>query len=435
MVSTFVDPVPFHRRRSTCRLCDSDNIECVLRLEPSPLADWYLPLQRASESNERIPLDLFLCHACGHVQLLDVIDPARLFSKYIYTTASSPGLVEHFRKYAETIVTRLSLPTGSLVVDVGSNDGTLLRCFSSHGMRVVGVDPAEKIAQAATAGGIPTLNTFFTIQTARQIVEQQGPAKLVTANNVFAHSDELGDMLDAIVATLADDGVFVFEVSYLLDTVEKLIFDYIYHEHLCYHSVKPMDAFLRRHGMQLFDIERMPSKGGSLRGFAQKLGGPRSVSPHIAELIDRESAAGLDQVSTYHQFIKRVNRLRDETTSVLRAHLDRGETVAGYGASATVTTLMHHFRLGNMIDFIVDDNPMRHGTVSPGYHIPVFHPSILYEKKPEAIVILAWRFAPAIMSRHQAYLELGGRFIIPVPAVTVIDSRTGTTEQKCTIPG
>ncbi len=406
---------PFYTRRTTCRLCDSANVECVFQLEPSALAEAYLPPELAHEADERFPLDLFLCHNCGHVQIFDVIDPVKLFSNYRYTTASSPGLDAHFRHYADEVVAKLAPPAGSIALDVGSNDGTLLRHFARHGLTPLGVDPAQDIARQATAAGIPTLARFMDADTAEIILNQHGPVHLCTANNVFAHNDNLGKMADAISTVLAPDGAFVFEVSNLLDTVEGLVFDFIYHEHLCYHSAKPMDAFLRRHGMQLFDIERVPSKGGSMRGYAQKLGGPRPISPRVAEYIAREEAAGLYRTATYEAYINRVNRLRDQTTEYLRRCREQKLSIAGYGASATVTTLLHHFRIGELIDFLVDDNPIRHGTLSPGHRIPVYAPEAIYEKKPDVVVILAWRFADRIVPRHSEYLAQGGRFVVPMP--------------------
>lgn len=411
-----MNEAPFYSRRTTCRLCESPDNECVLSLEPSALAEWYLPPERAHEAAERFPLDLFLCRACGHVQLSDVIDPVRLFANYVYASASSPGLEEHFRRYAHSVVGNLALPLGSLVVDVGSNDGTLLRQFARQGMRILGVDPAREIARKATESGIPTLNAFMDADTSERIVRDTGPARLCTANNVFAHNDHLGGMADAISRLLAEDGVFVFEVSYLLDTIEGLVFDFIYHEHLCYHSVKPMVTFLQRHGMHLFDVERVASKGGSLRGYAQRKGGSRPTSPRVAELIAREEAAGLYNPATYRRYLARINALRDQTDTYLRPILARGAMVAGYGASATVTTLLHHFRLGDALAFLTDDNPIRHGTVSPGYGIPVLPPSALAEKRPEVVLVLAWRFAKQIMERHSAYLSQGGTFIVPLPS-------------------
>lgn len=393
----------------------------MFQLEPTPPAEWYYPLERAQEADERFPLDLFLCHDCGHVQIFDVIDPVRLFARYIYTSASSPGLAAHFKAYADQVFNHVKPPAGSLVVDVGSNDGTLLKHFKSHGLQVLGIDPAQQVSRVATAAGIPTLNAFMEMSTARKIVAEHGPAHLVTANNVFAHADELGGMADAICATMAQDGAFVFEVSNLLDTVQNLVFDFIYHEHLCYHSAKPMDAFLRRHGMHMFNVERVPSKGGSLRGYAQKTGGPRPVSPNVANYIAKEEAAGLYKPETYKDYINRVNALRDETLEYLREAKKQGKKIAGYGASATVTTLLYHFHLGDLIDFIVDDNPIRHGTVSPGHHIPVRAPSVIYDQRPDIVVALAWRFADQMIAKHQKYLDAGGKFVIPLPTFRLVE--------------
>lgn len=411
---------PLHHRRSTCRLCDSADVTCVFKLEPTPPAEWYFPPESAHEADERFPLDLFLCMSCGHVQLFDVIDPVRLFAHYMYTSASSPGLEEHFRRYADDVMAKCRPAGGGLVVDVGSNDGTLLKQFRRHGLRVLGIDPAERIASEATAAGITTLPVFMDQTTAQRVLTEFGAASLVTANNVFAHNDDLGAMAEAIASIMAPDGAFVFEVSNLLDTVEGLVFDFIYHEHLCYHSVKPMESFLRRHGMHLFDVERVASKGGSLRGFAQRVGGPRPVSPRVEEFVRREEAAGLYRPETYRAYIERVNLLRDETTAYLRDAKQRGCMVAGYGASATVTTLLYHFHLGDLIDFIVDDNPLRHGTVSPGHHIPVYAPAALYERKPDIVVALAWRFADQMIAKHQRYLDAGGTFVVPLPRFRVV---------------
>jgi len=364
------------------------------------------------------------------VQLFDVIDPERLFAHYVYTSASSPGLDEHFRRYAGDVMAVCNPPVGSLAVDVGSNDGTLLRHLSRHGLRVLGIDPAVDIARQATAAGVPTLPAFLNAETACRVVAESGTAHLVTANNVFAHNDDLGSMADAIATLMAPDGVFAFEVSNLYDTITGLVFDFIYHEHLCYHSVKPMDAFMRRHGMELFDVERVPSKGGSLRGFAQKRGGPRTISPRVAAYARKEEEAGLYRTETYRAYIDRVNAIRDQTLRYLREQKRQGKSIAGYGASATVTTLLYHFHLGELIDFLVDDNPIRHGTVSPGLRIPVFHPEAIYDRKPDIVLALAWRFADQMIGRHSTFIQQGGTFVVPLPDLRVVDRMTGTASPR-----
>ena len=214
-------------RRSTCRLCGAGDLELVLHLTPTAPADAYVSGHCLDQVQQTYPLDLFLCHACGHAQLLDVVDPEVLFGTYIYVTTSSPGLVEHFRQYADEVLARTGSVKGALVIDIGSNDGTLLRFFEARGLRVLGVDAAREIAQKATKSGIETIPSFFTSQLARQIKAARGAAAIVTANNVFAHADGLTDIADGIRALLAPDGIFVFEVSYLVDLIQGMVFDYI----------------------------------------------------------------------------------------------------------------------------------------------------------------------------------------------------------------
>ena len=365
-------------------------------------------------------MDLYLCRDCGHGQLLDVVSPKLLFGDYIYTTASSPGLVNYFRQYAVDVTSQLKLPSGVLALDIGSNDGTLLGFLKETGLRVLGVDPAQSIAGDATSRGIETLPTFFNSQVAQKIRDERGPAHLVTANNVFAHSDALGDMADGVRIMLAADGVFVFEVSYLLDMIENMVFDFIYHEHLSHHSVKPLRLFMQRHGLHVFAVERTSSKGGTIRCFAQLKGGLRPEQSSVAELLAYEEQFGLYQLETYERYTARINREKSKLTNLLAELSSAGKTIAGYGASATGTVLIHHFDLGNAMRFIVDDNPIRQNRLSPGHHIPITSSEALAKEKPDYVLILAWRFADLIMKRNQAYAAQGGRFIIPLPELRVV---------------
>jgi len=227
------------RRRNTCRLCGGHDQELAVHLEPMPSGDAYVPAGHLDQPQETYPLDLYLCHSCGHAQLLDVVDPEILYRNYLYTTSISLGLAEHFHRYADEVLSRVNPPAGSFVVDLGSNDGTLLKAFQSRGMRVLGVDPAREVARKATASGVETLPCFFTAELARTIRDERGPASIVTANNVFANIDNLVDMIEGIQTLLAPDGVFVFETSYLVDVFQKSLLETFFHEHLCYFSVKP----------------------------------------------------------------------------------------------------------------------------------------------------------------------------------------------------
>lgn len=414
-----MDSLVYHR--DTCRLCQSPDVERVLDLAPCPPVDAFLPVARRGEQQPLFPMDLYLCRSCGHGQLLDVVSPRLLFGDYIYTTSSSPGLVQYFREYAAAVLPRLGLGAGAAAIDIGSNDGTLLRFFREAGLTVLGVDPAREIAAAATASGIETRPDFFTAEVARAIVDTRGPVDLVTANNVFAHSDQLDDMADGVRLLLKPRGVFVFEVSYLLDMVRNMVFDFIYHEHLSHHSVKPLRTFLAAHGLHLFHVETTPSKGGTLRCFAQPAGGPRPTEPSVESLIRTEEEAGLYRRATYEAWAARIDQVRKALRRELDASRAAGRRVAGYGASATATVLTYHFQLGGDIRFVIDDNPLRQQRLTPGHQVPVLGSEALRTEKPDDVVVLVWRFAEMILARNRAFLEQGGRFLIPLPEPRVVD--------------
>ena len=407
-------------RRTTCRLCAGTHLSQVLSLAPTPPANAFVSKDRLSQTQQTFPLDIFFCEDCHHVQLLDVVDPAVLFENYVYVSGTSPVFVKHFDDYAAFVIDQYGPEAGSLVFDIGSNDGTLLKAFKKAGHRVLGVDPAKDIAAQASAGGIETITGFFSDTMAKQIRSDHGAAGVITANNVFAHIDDLGGVLDGIRALLADDGVFVFEVSYLVDVFEDTLFDTIYHEHLAYHAVGPLVSFMDAHDMELIGAERVSSHGGSLRAIAQKKGGARQVAASVRALMDLENKMGLDRAETYRDFGARIETLKGELSTLLRDKKSQGRSIAAFGAPAKATTLMYHFGIGDdVIDFIVDDSPLKQGLYSPGMHIPVVPSSAIYDRKPDDIVILAWNFAAPIMEKHKSFLDSGGCFIVPLPTVEI----------------
>ncbi len=409
-------------RRDTCRLCGSRDLVDAFRLTPTPPANAFVPVD-TTEEQEAFPLEVVMCATCSHVQLHHVVDARLLFEHYVYVSGTSPVFVDHFRRYAQDVLSRYQVPRDGLVVDIGSNDGTLLRAFQESGRRVLGIDPAVEIAQSASRAGIETLATFFTSDVARSIRSERGPAAVVTANNVFAHIDDLGGVADAIAELLRDNGVFLFEVSYLRDVYEKTLFDTIYHEHLDYHTVKPLSRFLGLHGLQLIDVERIDTHGGSIRATAQTIGGPRTVSRRVRQLIDEEQILGLDRSGTLRTFGARIDELGVRLRELLLSLRRRGEHVAGFGAPAKATTLMYHFGLGrDIIDFIVDDSPLKQGLLTPGLHVPVLPVQTIYDRRPENVLVLAWNFASSITAKHQAFVASGGRMIVPLPQLEVISS-------------
>lgn len=409
-----------HHRRTTCRLCGGTQLELVVPITATPIADAYVPESELHVAQECFPLDMYQCLGCGHVQLLDVVAPEVLFRQYSYFSGRSGGLVKHFQQYADSVMERSALPQGSLVVDIGSNDGCFLRFFQERGMRVLGIDPAENIARVANEAGVETWPEFFNLELAGRIQRERGSARVVAANNVFAHTDDMGGMADAVAALLADDGVFVFEVSYLLDVIDHMLLGTIFHEHLCYHAVRPLDAFLQRHGLELIDVQRVTIQGGSLICTAQRCGGPRPVSPQVGQLKELEDQRGLHDPATLREFSGRIEAIRGEVVQLLDDLRQRQKSLAGFGAARGGTLLIYHFGLGPQLQFIVDDSPDKQRLFSPGHHVPVLPTAALYERRPDYVFILAWVHSKAIIQNHQRYLDEGGRFITCFPRIEIV---------------
>lgn len=409
-----------HHQRTTCRLCSSCELEVVLVLKPTPPADAYVPASRVADPQPSYPLDLCLCRECGFVQLSEVVYPETIYLDYLYETVSSLGLVEHFRQYASAVVGKLHPKAEVLAVDIGSNDGTLLRAFQQHGMKVLGVDPAREIARQATADGVPTLPEFFTGALGRQIRREHGPASVITANNVMANIDDLDDLIEAIRGLLASDGVFVLETPHLGELMNNMVFDFIYHEHMSYFTVAPLARFFGRHGLELFDLEPVPTKGGSLRYFVQLAGGPRKLMPVVGEWLEREQRTGVARAETYRAFNGRIEAAKQTTLGLLGELKRQGKAFAGYGASATTTTLIYHFELEKYLDYLVDEYARKQNTFSPGLHLPVLAPEALAKRGTSHVVILAWRYVEPILKKNAAFQAAGGRFIVPLPELRVL---------------
>ena len=410
------------RRRTDCRLCGARGLPLIMSLGSTPLANEFVAAKDLHTPQDRYPLDVHLCTACGHVQLLDIVDPEVLFRNYVYVSSTSTVFVDHFRRYAEAMLAYTGMAAGSTVIEIGSNDGALLRFFKQAGMRVLGIDPARQIAAAATASGIETLPEFFDLALAQRLRAQGHEAALIAANNVFAHADDLHTIVGGVAHLLSRDGVFVFEVSYLLDVFEKTLFDTIYHEHLSYHTVKPLVGFFARHGMELIDAIRVDSHGGSLRGIAQRKGGRFARQPGVDRLIAEEARLGLHGPEAYRTFFDNIQQRKAELTSLLTRLKADGKRIAGFGAPAKATTLMFHFGLGpETLEYIIDNSPLKQGLFTPGHHIPVVPASYLDDPRhrPDYALILAWNFAEPIITGHRAFLEGGGHFIIPLPRVEV----------------
>jgi len=402
-------------RRETCRGCVGSDLEHFFSLKPSPIGDAYITDEQLEVPQPSYPLDLYVCKSCGLAQLIDVIDPDILYGEYLYVSGSSAGLTPHFQAYADHVISRCELENGSLIVDLGSNDGTLLRHFKQRGMSVLGVEPAVHIAKQATSEGITSIDKFFSVEVARGIVDKYGCAKLITANNVFANIDNLSSWVNAVDVLLDDDGIFVFESYYLADLLQNMVFDFIYHEHLSSFSVRPLQALFNRAGLVLVAVERVSTKGGSLRYFIQRQNGPMAKDGTVEDMLEFEENIGLYQKETYVTYANKINHLKMQLKDFLVKAKCEGKSIAGFGASITGTTLIHHFEIGEYLDYLIDDNPAKQGRFSPGLHLPVFPSSELTVRKPDYVIILAWRFSEIIINKNQNYVKSGGQFIIPLP--------------------
>ncbi len=407
-------------KRNTCRLCGKNDFDKVLELTPTPPADEYVSVERLQKVQKAYPIDLYLCRSCGVTQLLDVIDTDEVYLNYTYETVSSFGLVKHFEKYANDFMDQFKPKLGRLVLDIGSNDGTLLKYFKGRGMKILGIDPTPAIVKKAIANGIPTLEGFFGEEYARKLKKEYGPAAVIACNNLVADIDNLTDLIKGVRELMTSDSLFVFESFYLVDQIQNLVWDFTYHEHFSYFTVKPLKTYFDSLGMELIDAKRVATKGGSVRYTIGLKGGLRGVSKNVDELIKYEESIGAQRADIFKEYRERIEKAKRGLCAFLKDLKAGGKTFAGFGASATSTTLIYHYELGEKLDFLVDDFKAKQNLFSPGFHIPVYHPDEIYKRKPDYIVILAWRYYEPIIKNHQRYLDDGGHFIIPLPQLKVI---------------
>jgi len=392
--------------RQSCRLCDSNNIKVVLPLQKSPLCDAYLELPKKQKFYN---LNLCLCNECGFSQIDTVIDPEIIYRDYIYVTTSSPGLQAHFEKYALEVCNFLNLDKSKLTVDIGSNDGTLLKVFQKFNHNVLGIEPSVKAASSANENGIETLSEFFDIGLANAIVDQYGKASLITINNLFANVDNLNEFVEGINVLLDSNGVLVIESSYLLDMIDNMVFDFIYHEHLSYFSILPLVRFFKQFDMRLIHVNEVGTKGGSLRYYWARNNSKWNPSLNVKELSLREVKAGIN-TEKFKDYETRIEAVKFQLLEFLEKHKE--DKIVGYGASATSTTLITHFELQKYFSYLVDDNVDKVNTYSPGYHIPVHNFDRLKNEQPDVIIILAWRFKETILKKLSFFK---GIIIVPLP--------------------
>ncbi len=408
-------------KRALCRLCRSSKLSSILKLASTPPANAFVSKENLHIKQRKYPLELFFCQECSHVQLTEVVDPIELFENYVYVSGTSPVFVEHFSNYAKEIVNTYKPSLQNYILDIGSNDGTLLKFFKNMGYQTIGVDPAISISKKAQEDGINTINEFFNYKTSEKIKEKYSTASLITANNVFAHSDDLIGITKAVRNLLSPNGLFVFEVSYLLDVYQKTLFDTIYHEHLSYHTVIPLIKFFQSNEMELIDVSRINTHGGSIRCVVKNIEDKRKINQSVLDLVNLEKSLCLNNKKTFENFTNNIKERKKSLNDFLNELKSRKKSIAGFGAPAKATTLMYEFGLkDDILDFIVDDSPLKQGLYSPGLHIPVLPSSSIKSLKPDYLLILAWNFADSIIKNNEEFSHSGGKFIIPLPNLRII---------------
>ena len=404
-----------------CRSCGALEVETVLSLGTTPLANSLVAPERLDEPEPTYPLDLAFCAACSLVQITETVPPDVLFRDYVYFSSYSDTMIRHATALADELLAERGLGPESLVVEAASNDGYLLGVYRSRGVRVLGIEPARNIAAAAEGRGITTVAEFLDTALAERLAGEGTRADVFHAHNVLAHVAGLNDFVRAIATLLADDGIAVIEVPYVKDMLDRCEFDTIYHEHLCYFSVTALDVLVRRHGLSLVDVQRVPIHGGSLRlrVMHERAATP---APTVPRLLAEEEAWGVRETEPYRAFAARVRELEGELVRLLGGLRSRGARIAAYGAAAKGSTLLNVFGIGpDTIEFVVDRSVQKQGKYMPGVKIPIEPPERLLDLMPEYVLLLAWNLADEVVAQQDAYRRQGGRFIVPVPEPKVLE--------------
>jgi hypothetical protein len=407
--------------RNNCRLCLSKEIELAVNIGKSPISEKYVKKENLDNIIPKVSLDLYFCKNCAHVQLIDVVNPDFLWADFTFKTARDMKLIKHFEDYVKRVNNVQKIHNHDLIIDVGSNDGTLLQCFKDKGFEnILGIDPASQIVDQANLSGIRTIKGYFNLELAKKITKTDGKAKVITANNVFAHMDDLRGMLESIKFMMTDESIFVFEVSYLLDVVKKMLIGTIFHEHLSYHSLISLKQFLNSFNLDIIKVERGPEQGGSIICYAKIKKDSNKIDRSVLELLTLEKKEKLDKIETIKKMNSKLVNLKDKLNKIIKKIKDENKTISGFGAARSGTTFLSYFDIGKQIDHLYDDNNEKHFKFSPGDQIEVLPTNAIKEKNPDYLIILAWIHADKIISKNQNYLENGGAFLRFFPEIEII---------------
>src|ERR1043165_9698454 len=405
----------------SCLFCRAPLRRTFVDLGMHPLCESYVSEDKLNQMEPFYPLHVFVCEQCFLIQLHEYVSPASIFTEYAYFSSYAESWVQHAKRYTEMIVERLKLTAKSFVVELASNDGYLLQHFVAKGIPDLGIEPAANVAEAARKKNVPTLVKFFGRQTASELVAERGKADLVLGNNVLAQVPDINDFVAGIKILLAPHGVVTIEVPHLMKLMEENQFDTIYHEHFFYFSLISSERIFAAHGLTLFDVEELPTHGGSLRIYGcHAEDKTHSMTERYHELVQRENAAGVERLDTYTAFAENVKETKRKLLEFLIEAKRKGKTIAGYGAPGKGNTLLNYCGVrSDFIDYTVDRNTYKQNTFLPGTHIPVHPPDKIRETRPDYVLILPWNFKQEIMDQVSYIREWGGQFVVPIPEVRV----------------
>jgi SAM-dependent methyltransferase len=409
------------RSAASCRFCGHRLHTTFVDLGMSPLCESFVAAEARNRMEPFFPLHVYLCDRCFLVQLEEYVTPDNIFTEYAYFSSYSDSWVEHARRYVEAIRERLQLGAASQVVEIASNDGYLLQHFVAREVPVLGVEPAANVARVAVDKGIPTVVRFFGADTARDLAASHGPADLVVGNNVLAHVPDINDFVEGLRILLKPTGTVTMEFPHLVRLMEENQFDTIYHEHFSYLSLLSAQAVFEAHGLRVYDVDQIPTHGGSLRIYACLARSAQQATPAVRALADAEEQFGLRRVETYTRFSEQVKETKRRLLSFLIDARRAGKSIVGYGAPGKGNTLLNYCGIRtDFIDYTVDRNPYKHGKFLPGTHIPIYPPERIRETRPDYVLILPWNLREEIVQQHAYIRDWGGRFVVPIPTVTVL---------------
>lgn len=409
-------------QRTNCRTCGSSNLSLILDLGKTALANDFLAPEEVQSYTTSLPLRVVLCRNCSLVQLADTVDPKVLYSRYAYVTSSSRTMDVHLNDQADYLLTVGGLKKGAKVLEIASNTGIFLEKFKARGCDVLGIEPAANIAKVAIEAGVPTREEFFNAATATRIKAEWGAADLVLGRHVFAHIDDLHDLLRGLEGVSHQETLIAFEVPYLLDFLEETEYDTIYHEHLSYISVRSLEALTARSPFFVQRIDHYPIHGGSILFHLRHRSSRVPAHPSVGQALEREKRLKLADPGTWADFARRVQSIRTELPALVRKLKAQGKRIIGYGASAKGNTLLNTCGLGTSeLDYIIDNTPFKQNKLAPGSWLPIRPPEFLLKDQPDFALILAWNFSPEIIQREAEYQKRGGRFILPIPEPRVVE--------------